>query len=116
MLELFQVFDIPVSDIPVSDIPVTDIPDTDIPATEILVTDIPVPYFPAIAISVPTSRFQPLRLYYFVRVKEETNTRIDLPNENIDSDLIIITGKKADVDLARKKLLAIQAELEGMSK
>ena len=46
------------------------------------------------------------------RVKEETNTRIDLPNENIDSDLIIITGKKADVDSARRKLLAIQAELE----
>jgi len=46
------------------------------------------------------------------RVKDETNTRIDLPSEDADSDLIVITGKKADVDLARKKLLAIQAELE----
>ena len=46
-------------------------------------------------------------------MKEETNTRIDLPSESADSDLIVITGKKADVDLARKKLLAIQAELEG---
>ena len=46
-------------------------------------------------------------------MKEETNTRIDLPSENADSDLIVITGKKADVDLARKKLLAIQSELEG---
>lgn len=46
------------------------------------------------------------------KVKEETNTRIDLPSEAADSDLIVITGKKADVDLARKKLLAIQAELE----
>ncbi|KAL5252053.1 hypothetical protein ACHWQZ_G015010 [Mnemiopsis leidyi] len=46
------------------------------------------------------------------KVKEETNTRIDLPSENADSDLIVITGKKADVDLARKKLLAIQSELE----
>ena len=52
---------------------------------------------------------------YFPRVKEETNTRIDLPSEAADSDLIVITGKKADVDLARKKLLAIQAELEGTS-
>ena len=50
----------------------------------------------------------------FTRVKEETNTRIDLPSEDADSDLIIITGKKEDVDLARKKLLAIQAELEGI--
>ena len=52
---------------------------------------------------------------YLPRVKEETNTRIDLPSEAADSDLIVITGKKADVDLARKKLLAIQAELEGTS-
>lgn len=48
------------------------------------------------------------------KVKEETDTRIDLPSEDAESDLIIITGKKANVDAARKKLLAIQAELEGI--
>ena len=47
------------------------------------------------------------------RIKEETNTRIDLPSEDNDSNVIVITGKKADVDNARKRLLAIQAELEG---
>eukprot|EP00116_Pleurobrachia_bachei_P002759 sb/3463021/ len=45
-------------------------------------------------------------------IKEETNTRIDLPSEDNDSNVIVITGKKADVDNARKRLLAIQAELE----
>ena len=45
------------------------------------------------------------------RIKDETNTRIDLPSETDVSNMIVITGKKEDVDAARFKLLAIQSEL-----
>lgn len=48
------------------------------------------------------------------KIKEETNTRIDLPSETDVSNMIVITGRKEDVDAARFKLLAIQSELEGI--
>lgn len=45
------------------------------------------------------------------KIRDETDTRIELPSENTDSDMIIITGKKANVELATKKIEAIQKEL-----
>jgi predicted PilT family ATPase len=44
-------------------------------------------------------------------IREETDTKIDLPSENSDSDLITITGKKANVDKATAKIEAIQKEM-----
>jgi len=45
------------------------------------------------------------------KIKEETDTRIDLPSEATESELIIITGKKANVDKAKQMILDIQKEL-----
>ena len=45
------------------------------------------------------------------QIREETNTRIDLPDEGAESDVITIRGKKEDVLLAKEKILAIQEEL-----
>lgn len=45
------------------------------------------------------------------QIREETNTKIDLPAENSNSEMIIITGKKANCELARNRILAIQKEL-----
>lgn len=45
------------------------------------------------------------------KIREETDTKIDLPSENSDSDIITITGKKANVEKAQAKIEAIQKEL-----
>ncbi|XP_052832875.1 vigilin [Octopus bimaculoides] len=45
------------------------------------------------------------------KIRDETDTRIELPHENMNSDMIIITGKKANVELAKKKIEAIQKDL-----
>ncbi|XP_061189597.1 vigilin-like [Saccostrea echinata] len=45
------------------------------------------------------------------KIREETDTKIDLPSENSDSDVIVITGKKANVEQAKAKIEAIQKEL-----
>ena len=45
------------------------------------------------------------------QIKDETGTKIDLPSENSDSDVITITGKKASVDEAKKRIEVIQKEL-----
>uniref|UniRef100_S4RAX2 Vigilin n=1 Tax=Petromyzon marinus TaxID=7757 RepID=S4RAX2_PETMA len=45
------------------------------------------------------------------KIREETNTKIDLPTENSNSEMIVITGKKAHCEAAREKVLAIQKEL-----
>jgi len=45
------------------------------------------------------------------KIKEETDTRIDLPSEATESELIIITGRKENVEKAKKMILAIQKEL-----
>jgi len=45
------------------------------------------------------------------KIREETDTRIDLPSENSDSDIILITGKKSNVEKATVKIEAIQKEL-----
>lgn len=45
------------------------------------------------------------------KIREETSTRIDLPPEGSDSDMIVITGRKPDVEKARDRILKIQSEL-----
>uniref|UniRef100_A0A1A7Z565 Vigilin n=1 Tax=Iconisemion striatum TaxID=60296 RepID=A0A1A7Z565_9TELE len=49
------------------------------------------------------------------KIREETNTKIDLPTENSNSEMIIITGKKANCEAARSRILAIQKELANIS-
>ncbi|KAG8302743.1 hypothetical protein J6590_025018 [Homalodisca vitripennis] len=44
------------------------------------------------------------------KIREETNTQIDLPAEGDKSDNIIITGKKENVEEARERILKIQNE------
>uniref|UniRef100_A0A8C4EZD5 Vigilin n=1 Tax=Dicentrarchus labrax TaxID=13489 RepID=A0A8C4EZD5_DICLA len=45
------------------------------------------------------------------KIREETNTKIDLPTENSNSEMIVITGKKSNCEAARERILAIQREL-----
>jgi polyribonucleotide nucleotidyltransferase len=45
------------------------------------------------------------------KIREETDTKIDLPRENSDSDIITITGKKENVEKAKSMIEAIQKEL-----
>uniref|UniRef100_A0AAX7V0S1 Vigilin n=1 Tax=Astatotilapia calliptera TaxID=8154 RepID=A0AAX7V0S1_ASTCA len=47
------------------------------------------------------------------KIREETNTKIDLPAENSNSEMIVITGKKANCEAARTRILAIQKDLVG---
>uniref|UniRef100_A0A671STS1 Vigilin n=1 Tax=Sinocyclocheilus anshuiensis TaxID=1608454 RepID=A0A671STS1_9TELE len=46
------------------------------------------------------------------KIREETNTKIDLPAENSNSEMIVITGKKASCEAAKNRILAIQKELD----
>lgn len=45
------------------------------------------------------------------KIREETDTKIDLPSENSDSDVITITGKKLNVEKAQAKIETIQKEM-----
>nr|XP_061790425.1 vigilin-like isoform X2 [Nerophis lumbriciformis] len=49
------------------------------------------------------------------KIREETNTKIDLPAENSNSEMIVITGKKANCEAARVRILAIQKELANIT-
>ncbi|XP_010782346.1 vigilin-like [Notothenia coriiceps] len=49
------------------------------------------------------------------KIREETNTKIDLPAENSNSEMIVITGKKANCEVARTRILAIQKELANIT-
>ncbi|XP_066565203.1 high density lipoprotein binding protein a isoform X1 [Amia ocellicauda] len=49
------------------------------------------------------------------KIREETNTKIDLPAENSNSEVIVITGKKANCEAARTRILAIQKELANIT-
>ena len=48
---------------------------------------------------------------FTLQIREETDTKIELPSEGSDSDMIIITGHKAQVEAARDRIVAIQNEL-----
>ncbi|XP_056607167.1 high density lipoprotein binding protein a [Triplophysa dalaica] len=49
------------------------------------------------------------------KIREETNTKIDLPAENSNSEMIVITGKKANCEAAKIRILAIQKELANIT-
>lgn len=49
------------------------------------------------------------------KIREETDTKIELPSEGSDSDVIVITGHKAQVEAAKDKILAIQNELANVT-
>ena len=46
-------------------------------------------------------------------IKDQTNTNIKIPTEGSPSDIIVITGHKAQVEKARDMILALQNELVG---
>ncbi|KAJ8338206.1 hypothetical protein SKAU_G00371720 [Synaphobranchus kaupii] len=48
---------------------------------------------------------------YPCQIREETNTKIDLPTENSDSEVIVITGRKGNCEVARDRILTIQRDL-----
>lgn len=48
------------------------------------------------------------------KIREETQTKIDLPAEGEKSDVITITGKKENVEEAKEKIQKIQNELENI--
>ena len=48
---------------------------------------------------------------FLLQIREETDTKIELPSEGSDSDVIVITGHKAQVEAARDHIIAIQNEL-----
>jgi len=54
-----------------------------------------------------TDRF----VLFSLQIREETDTKIELPSEGSDSDMIVITGHKAQVEAARDRIIAIQNEL-----
>ena len=45
------------------------------------------------------------------KIREETDTRIELPTESSDSDVIVIIGRKENVQKARARILAIEKEM-----
>jgi len=45
------------------------------------------------------------------KIRDETNTKIDLPDSNAESDTITITGKKEDVNKAADKIREIQSQM-----
>ncbi|OQV12134.1 Vigilin [Hypsibius exemplaris] len=45
------------------------------------------------------------------KIREETDTKIDLPSENSDSDVIVITGKKENAEKAKVLIQKIQNEV-----
>jgi len=45
------------------------------------------------------------------KIKEETDTQIDIPAENSNSDIIVVTGYKQKAEKAREMILKIQSEL-----
>lgn len=59
---------------------------------------------PVIACSFPIRFFN-------AKIRDETGTRIDLPDGESDSNIIKITGHKAQCEEARERILAIQNEL-----
>lgn len=49
------------------------------------------------------------------KIREETQTRIDLPANESGEDKITVTGKKQNVEKAIEQLMNIQNELVGFS-
>ncbi|XP_044526830.1 vigilin isoform X2 [Gracilinanus agilis] len=49
------------------------------------------------------------------KIREESNTKIDLPAENSNSETIVITGKRANCEVARSRILSIQKDLANIT-
>ena len=45
------------------------------------------------------------------KIREETTTKIEMPREDSDSDIIMITGRKENVEKAKKKLHEIEKQV-----
>merc|ERR1719187_2882835 len=45
------------------------------------------------------------------KIRDETDTRIDLPDSGSDSDMITITGRKENVAMAQERITQIQSEM-----
>ena len=45
------------------------------------------------------------------KIREETNTKIEMPKENSDSDVIVITGRKENVDKAKRQIIDIEKQM-----
>ncbi|XP_060796335.1 LOW QUALITY PROTEIN: vigilin [Neoarius graeffei] len=48
------------------------------------------------------------------KIREETNTKIELPTEDSDSEMIVITGKRSNCEAARDRILTIQRDLANL--
>ena len=46
-----------------------------------------------------------------LQIREDTDTRIDLPTETSSSDVIVITGRKENVQKAKARILEIEKEM-----
>ena len=56
--------------------------------------------------------YSPTYPFFFSRqIREDTETRIDLPTESSSSDVIVITGRKENVQKARARILEIEKEM-----
>lgn len=67
--------------------------------------------FPVFMLLFVHNRHAALKGRRFRQIREETNTKIDLPTENSNSEMIVITGKKGNCEAARERILGIQREL-----
>lgn len=56
-----------------------------------------------------------LSLVSWQQIRDETETKIELPAEGSDSDLIVISGRKENVEVAKDKVQAIQNELANIT-
>ncbi len=45
------------------------------------------------------------------KIREDTDTKVDLPGESSESDIIVITGRKENVQKARARILDIEKEM-----
>ena len=45
------------------------------------------------------------------KIRDETDTKIEFPRENSDSDVIVITGKKENVGKAKHMIESIEKEM-----
>ena len=45
------------------------------------------------------------------KIRDETDTKIELPQENSDNDMIRIIGRKENVEKARARILAIEKDM-----
>jgi len=48
---------------------------------------------------------------FCLKIREDTDTKIELPSEKSNSDVIVITGKKEQVEKAKQMLLKMEQNL-----